>query len=207
MIPGKYVTELSVQSTKPLQLKINRGPRKGKAEAKLKDHVKRRLELLGLERALAYKALALTGLRVGEFRSITVSRTVLDGKVPHLQLEARDEKAGRGAVIPLRADLAEDLRGWLHVRLEALQAEARRKSTPIPLRLDPAAPLLKVPRIKTFHRDRKAAEIPKRDDRGRTVDLHALRHTFGTQLSRAGVAPRVAQEAMRHSTIDLTMNL
>ncbi|MGB0598249.1 MAG: tyrosine-type recombinase/integrase [Rubripirellula sp.] len=33
-----------------------------------------------------------------------------------------------------------------------------------------------------------------------------MRHSFGTHLSRAGVAPRVAQAAMRHSDIDLTMN-
>jgi integrase len=49
--------------------------------------------------------------------------------------------------------------------------------------------------------------IEKRDERGRTVDVHALRHTFGTMLSAAGVAPRTAQAAMRHSTIDLTMNV
>jgi site-specific recombinase XerD len=41
-----------------------------------------------------------------------------------------------------------------------------------------------------------AAGIPKRDDRGRTVDVHALRHTFGTHLSKNGVAPRTAQAAM-----------
>jgi integrase len=39
------------------------------------------------------------------------------------------------------------------------------------------------------------------------VDNHALRHTFGTHLSRAGVPPRTAQAAMRHSSIDLTMNI
>jgi hypothetical protein len=51
------------------------------------------------------------------------------------------------------------------------------------------------------------AGIPKRDDRGRTVDVHALRHTFGTLLSKGGVAPKTAQAAKRHSTIDLTMNV
>ena len=56
-------------------------------------------------------------------------------------------------------------------------------------------------------RDLKFAGIPKEDDRGWTVDVHALRHTFGTHLSKAGVAPRVAQAAMRHSSIDLTMNV
>ena len=50
-------------------------------------------------------------------------------------------------------------------------------------------------------------KIDKRDERGRTVDVHSLRHTFGTLLSAAGVAPRTAQAAMRHSTIDLTMNV
>ena len=37
------------------------------------------------------------------------------------------------------------------------------------------------------------------------MDVHALRHTFGTHLSRGGVAPRTAQAAMRHSTLELTM--
>ena len=45
------------------------------------------------------------------------------------------------------------------------------------------------------------------DDRDRTVDLHALRHTFGTHLPKAGVAPRTAQAAMRHTSLDLTMNV
>ena len=37
--------------------------------------------------------------------------------------------------------------------------------------------------------------------------MHALRHSFGTLLSKGGVAPRTAQAAMRHSSIDLTMNV
>ncbi|MCX7393177.1 MAG: tyrosine-type recombinase/integrase [Planctomycetales bacterium] len=49
--------------------------------------------------------------------------------------------------------------------------------------------------------------MDKADERGRTVDVHALRHTFGTLLSKSGVAPRTAQAAMRHGTIDLTMNV
>jgi integrase len=39
------------------------------------------------------------------------------------------------------------------------------------------------------------------------VDVHAMRHTFGTHLSRGGVEPRTAQAAMRHSKLDLTMNV
>ena len=56
-------------------------------------------------------------------------------------------------------------------------------------------------------RDLSAAGIKKSDERGRTNDVHALRTPFGTLLSKGGVAPRTAQAAMRHSTIDLTMNV
>jgi integrase len=45
------------------------------------------------------------------------------------------------------------------------------------------------------------------DKRGRTVGLHALRHTFGTHLSKNGVPPRTAKVALRHSSLDLTMNV
>ena len=55
--------------------------------------------------------------------------------------------------------------------------------------------------------DLNAAGIDQRDERGRTIDVHALRHSFGTLLSKGGVTPRTAQAAMRHSQIDLTMNV
>ena len=78
-----------------------------------------------------------------------------------------------------------------------------------PTELPPDTPLFTVPAglVRILDRDLKAAGIPKRDERGRTVDVHAMRHTFGTLLSKGGVAPRTAQAAMRHSTIDLTMNV
>ncbi len=56
-----------------------------------------------------------------------------------------------------------------------------------------------------MNRDLKAAGIPKKDADGCVVHVHALRHSFGTHLSLAGVSPRVAQAAMRHSNISLTM--
>jgi hypothetical protein len=50
-------------------------------------------------------------------------------------------------------------------------------------------------------------KVDKRDERGRTVDVRALRHTFGTLFGKGGVASRTAQAAIRHSKIDLTMNV
>jgi hypothetical protein len=74
-------------------------------------------------------------------------------------------------------------------------------------RFPPDTPVFDVPdRLEwILHRDLKAAGIPKRDDRGRTIDVHAMRTIFGTLTSRAGVAPRTAQAAMPHSVIKLTM--
>ena len=168
-----------------------------------------KLEELGRERALIYKALVLTGLRKGELASLTVGQVEFDGPTAYLTVHAADEKAGRGADIPLRADLAADLRQWLAGRLEVARDEERAAGEPLLVKLPNDAKLFNVPSglIRILNRDLAAAGIPKRDDRGYTVDVHAMRHTFGTHLSRGGVAPRTAQAAMRHSKIDLTMNV
>jgi len=69
--------------------------------------------------------------------------------------------------------------------------------------------LLHVPHdlVRVFDRDLAYTGIAKTDADGRTVDVHSLRHTFATLLSKAGVVPRMAQELMRHSDIRLTMNV
>jgi len=60
---------------------------------------------------------------------------------------------------------------------------------------------------RVFYRDLTAAGIAKTDSSGRAVDVHALRHTFGTMLAKSGVSLQVAQRAMRHSTPTLTANV
>ena len=164
---------------------------------------------LGRERMLIYKTMLLTGLRLGELASITVGQLHLDAPQPHAELLAKDAKAGHRALIPLRADFIDDLGDWLHDKLKALRDEAEKNGDPLPLRLPLEGPLFSVPRnlIKSFNLDLAAAGIDKKDERGRTVDLHALRHTFGTHLSKNGVPPRTAQAALRHSSLHLTMNV
>ena len=167
------------------------------------------LERLGLERCLIYKTLVLTGLRKAELASLTVGQLDLNTPRPSAMLHAADEKNRQGSRIMLRLELAADLRGWLADRLAATQDVARRRGEAIPAFLPADEPLFRVPSqlVRILDRDLEAAEIGKRDGRGWTVDVHALRHTFGTLLSKAGVAPRTAQAAMRHSSIDLTMNV
>ncbi len=175
---------------------------------------------------MIYKTLVLTGLRKGELASLTVGQLVLDADPPFLVLDAADEKNREGSTIPLRADLAADLRQWLADKAKAAQDVPAVAFDPnhrkpgkrhqgeagglaghvlrLPAAgptLPPDTPLFTVPAglVRILDRDLKAAGIPKRDERGRTVDVHAMRHTFGTLLSKGGVTPRTAQAAMRHS--------
>ena len=84
---------------------------------------------------------------------------------------------------------------WLADKLAALQADDLRRSEPIPARLPADAPIFDDPAglVRIFDRDLKLAGIPKRDERDRTLDVHAFRTTFGTLLSRGGVPLRTAQ--------------
>lgn len=202
---------LEAARRRPLEnhLMIRRGKRKGQPVAKVKPANRRKLLQLGRERALIYKTCAFTGLRRKELKSLTVISCCLDEPRQYLRLAARDEKSGRGAELPLQHGLAEELREWLADKLAGLQDEARSEGRPPPQKLPPDTPLFHVPAglLRLLNRDLEFAGIPKKDDRGHTFDVHGLRKTFGTLLAVSGVHPRVAQEAMRHSTIDLTMNL
>ncbi|MDB5297243.1 MAG: hypothetical protein JWO31_3226 [Phycisphaerales bacterium] len=168
------------------------------------------LERRGRERALVYKALVLTGLRKGELASLTVGQLDLNPERPYVVLAVADEKNRQGSEIPLRPDLAADLRSWLSDRAGEQRAATRMKFGRGRSDRNPASePVFDVPTglIRILDRDLVAAGIPKRDDRGRTVDVHAMRTTFGTHLSKGGVSLRTAQAAMRHSRPDLTANV
>jgi integrase len=159
--------------------------------------------------------------RAADFERPTVSQVEFDGPVPYMVLQAKDEKNRKGSEIPLRADTAAELREWLEEKLAVAQAIARERDDPIPVRLPPTTKLFDIPTglIRIFDRDLVFAGIAriekrggkqvviKTDDRGRTIDIHALRHTFGTHLSRAGVPLRTAQAAMRHSDPSLIANV
>jgi hypothetical protein len=71
MTGAELVRLLDVASRRPLldAMTVRRGKRKGEASAKVRPEVIERLERLGRERALIYKALVLTGLRKGELVS------------------------------------------------------------------------------------------------------------------------------------------
>jgi len=169
------------------------------------------LEDLGIERELLYLILVTTGLRKGELTSLTVGQAYLDESPAWIELSYRDEKAGRGACLPLRDDVADRLRNYLADRDNALESVLDASSV-VPMSGKPSRhkldePLISVPSqlVRILDRDLAAAGIAKVDERGESIDVHAMRHTFSTMLHRAGVSPSVAQAAMRHSDIRLTM--
>ncbi|MHB1559225.1 MAG: tyrosine-type recombinase/integrase [Isosphaeraceae bacterium] len=168
--------------TAPERPAAKRNPRAGSKPARPA------VKLSGADRALLYLTLVQTGLRIGELAEVRVRDVRLDGSVFRIELPARVGKNRREATIPLRRDLVDALRP----RLEGKAPTACVFDVPSSL-------------IARFNGDCKRAGIPKRDDRGRTVDVHSLRKTFNTWLALAGVAPRIAQELMRHGNIDLTM--
>jgi integrase len=145
----------------------------------------------GRERALIYLVLVTTGLRRGELAALTVG-DVLPGA---------DAKNGRRATLPLRADVAAELRAWIDDK-----AEAARRQHGDAVVVD-GVPLFDVPDklVRVLDRDLHAAGIPKRDARGRTVDVHAMRGTFASHLAAAGVAPTTLKTLMRHARIETTL--
>ena len=137
---------------------------------------------------------------------MTIGQLHLDESQPYIELFARHTKNAKSAQIPLHTDLARELREYIKRYPEK---KAHSKLFDIPQNF-----------IEVFNRDLVAAgiarevidekngkkRIDKTNAQGQTVDIHSLRHTFATMLSRNGVAPRIAQELLRHSDIRLTMN-
>ncbi len=137
---------------------------------------------------LAYAVALFTGLRRREIQQLEWADVHLDAPRPYLEVRSSTTKNKKSAVLPLVPMLV--------TRLSAHQRKEQRTKGRVFRR--------GVPTAKTLRIDLKRLGIAAVDELGRRVDFHALRHTFGTVLSRAGVAPRTAMELMRHSDIRLT---
>ena len=171
-----------------------------------------RFNMTGPERMLLYAVAIQTGLRSGELRSLTRGRLFLDGPQPYVTCKARTTKNSKDCKQYILADTAAELA--MHAATKA-----------------PAAPLFKMPDTsnvsRMFRADLQASRqawlqasrgpderlqreqsdflTPMNHD-GERLDFHALRHTCGAWLAKAGVHPKIVQTVMRHSTITLTMD-
>jgi hypothetical protein len=176
-----------------------------RGRAAMRPEAAEQFDRLGRERALIYRVLATTGLRRGELAALTVADVLLDDKRPAIVLRGADAKNGKRATLPLRADVAAALRAWIAEKAEAVCGERVGVAGVV---VPPAdVPLFDVPDklVRILDRDLVAAGIPKRDERGRTVDVHAMRGTFASHLAAAGVSLVTLKTLMRHARIETTL--
>jgi len=144
--------------------------------------------LPGPERALLYLIAQRTGFRANEIRTLKRENLNLDGEFPTIRVSAANEKARRGAEIPISADLAAQIRehvanlpdGW-----------------PVFDFAENAARMVRI--------DLLAAGLEHTTHEG-VYDFHSLRGQLATDMARRNVPLVLAQRIMRHSSPDLTAN-
>ena len=129
-----------------------------------------------LERRVIFAVPMGTGLRLSELRSLKVAAFHLDGDAPRVEVEAAFSKHRRQDVQPLPLELAATLRKHLEGRASD---EPALRFTYTPLR--------------EMKKDLQKAGIPYKNGAGEFADFHALRHTYITNLERAGVHLEVAR--------------
>jgi integrase/recombinase XerC len=146
--------------------------------------------MTGPHRRVFYMTALSTGLRRDELGSLTPESFRLDADPPTVTVEGQWTKNRKTATLPLRQDVAAELRDWLRDK------PAGRPIFPVKGRKRKAM----------LRADLKAAGIAAVAD-GKVIDVHALRVSFVTQLATSGVPLAVAQKLARHSDPRLTSNV
>ncbi len=183
---------------------------------------RRILRIPGADRAMMYILSAWTGYRKSEIGSLTKRSFQLEGSPATVTVQAGYSKRRREDTQVLHPELADRLRRWLETKKrlgpdtllfpvsERVPGGIERR-TSLMMRKDLASA-----RKRWIEEAGDEAEKGRReesdflaycDSAGRYADFHSNRHTFITNLERAGVSPRTAQTLARHSDIRLTMGI
>jgi integrase len=152
------------------------------------DGFKRLVAIVPDRSKIVYLLAAYTGLRRNELKQLQWGDLKIQDEQAWLAVRASTTKNRKGCNLPLRQEILSDL---LAIR------PSYAKPTDLMLKR-------RVPTMDCHRKYLNAIGIDYENENGR-LDFHSLRKTFSTNLSKAGVAPRVAMEAMRHSDIRLTM--
>ncbi|MDO8349207.1 MAG: tyrosine-type recombinase/integrase, partial [Planctomycetota bacterium] len=121
-----------------------------------------------------------------------------------LILRAENTKSKKRRVLPMREHLAKTMKN-LRAMQEQILARPPGNSDPV-FRTPEAATWMKATNnaMRLFNRVLKGAKIARIDAEGRKLDIHSLRHTFGSRLARNGVGLVQVQRLMGHSDPKLT---
>ncbi len=131
-------------------------------------------------RQFVYALAVLTGLRRGELKRLLWADVHLDDPRPWIEVRAATTKNKRAATMFLVPQL---------VRLLE-----RNRGAGVGLVLPGG-----VPGVATLSKDLIKAGVPVQDERGWRIDFHALRHTYASLLSEAGVSEGARVQMARHS--------
>ena len=150
--------------------------------------------LTAKERYMLYVLALNTGFRAGELHSLLWRSLDLNEFEPSVTILAGYSKNGREATPPLRKDVAGLFRQWFTEGGFALGDKVFAGFNKLK-----GAAMLRI--------DLEAAGIAYKDDAGRYVDFHSLRHTFITNVSKSGASDKERQTLARHSTSALTLDV
>ena len=152
------------------------------------EEIRRLLAAAPEKRRLTYEVAFCTGLRAGELRALTVGH--LDTERAGLRLDAKWTKNRKPGFQPLPTPLVERL---------AERAGGKEGTEPL-LYLGSNT-------SRDVNADLKRAGIPKEVAGEGKLDFHASRVAYTNLVLDSGASVREAQELLRHSTPQLTMNV
>lgn len=151
--------------------------------------------LAGPDRAMLYLVAFATGYRASELAMLRPENFDLDAEVPMAILPAKDTKNKKPAMQPLPPGVAFQLREYL---------ASKPKRTPVWPGTWSERP------VSVLRRDLAAAKVPyciETIHGKRYADFHALRHSYLSALSAAGVGVKELQELARHGDVRLTLGI
>ena len=173
----------------------------------------------GTQRALLYLVACWTGLRRGELASLTRRSFDFSGEAPIVRVQAAHSKRRRNDAVPLHPGIAGLLQQWLdnEASPDAGQpvfslrtASGKLRDTAKMMQVD-----LQAARDKWIEdgcddaeqEERRQTEFLSYETTQGVADFHANRHTFISNLSRAGVSAKMAQSLARHCNVNLTLSV
>jgi integrase len=171
-------------------------------------------KLSGPDRAMLYRVALSTGLRAAELGSLTPESFDLISERPTVTIEAENEKARRGAELPLPDSLVVLLATWLAGKASdkplwpGLWSKQKRGASMMRHDLE-AARKAWLEEAKDDPREQEARQksdfLCYLSQDGEQADFHALRHTFLSRLGRSGATPKELQLMARHATVEITL--
>ncbi len=169
--------------------------------------------LSGWQRFTLYATALETGLRASELASLTPVHFDFETDPQTVRIDAADEKARRGDVLPLPADLVVILKPWLAGMppdapvWPGKWADNKRAGKFMQSDLKAARRAwLDESADEAERKERERSDFLKyRDSDGRYADFHSLRHTYLSRLGRSGASAKAMQRLARHTTVELTL--